>query len=457
MASLGKFVLACCVLLATQVVAEHRTAVLVGKDAEQLQVVADGLEQMGFYCRQVATPQGQRSVKNLLEGFARTTPTHGTALVYFQGDVSESTSNGTSSIHLLPSEARGRGGFAVELLCEALVTRGGSTRNLVIIDAPKLQEPPQQLPDGCLVTFAKTNDWLPQVNASKDLLALLQQAGNTRMTLSEGGKLTGRGTPRAASPDTFVQGKRAGDEWFNHRGMVFCWCPAGRYVAGSPKDEPRRHPDEAQRQVVINSGFWISKYELTRTQNLRDRNGNAPPKSIARHKLDPLTMVNLDDAKNMTRRQFTADERKSGRLPADWEYNLPVETQWEYAARAGTQTAYSFGDAPQQLPAYGNFADRTFYETGDVYANYAHRVWVDGVARLAQVGSYQPNAWGLHDMHGNVAEWCLSTAVRGGSWVNTATDCRAAYRHHYSSRNEQNYIGYRIVIQKVPPSEPRSK
>ena len=127
------------------------------------------------------------------------------------------------------------------------------------------------------------------------------------------------------------------------------------------------------------------------------------------------------------------------------------------AARAGTQTAYSFGDDPQQLPAYGNFADRTFYETGDVYANYAHRVWVDGVARLAQVGSYQPNAWGLHDMHGNVAEWCLSTAVRGGSWVNTATDCRAAYRHHYSSRNEQNYIGYRIVIQKVPPSEQRSK
>jgi len=55
-----------------------------------------------------------------------------------------------------------------------------------------------------------------------------------------------------------------------------------------------------------------------------------------------------------------------------------------YGGRAGTQTAYSFGDDPQQLPAYGNLADRTFYETGDVYANYAHRVWVDGVARLAR-------------------------------------------------------------------------
>lgn len=449
--------LICFTVVATRAHAEHRSAILVGDKSDNLQAVAAGLERLGFYCRQVPTPKGERSVKNLLEGFASTTPTRGTAVVYFQGEVIRSTYNGTPSINLLPVEARGRGGFAVIALCDALTSRGGSSRNLVIIDAPNAPELTQQLPDGCLVAITTTADWLPKIDESTDLIELLKQAGATRSSLSMGSTLTGRGSLRVSLPDEFVEGRQAGDEWFNRRGIVFCWCPPGRYLAGSPVDEPGRYPDEKQREVDIENGFWISKYELTKTQNLRDRNGNAPLKSIASHKLHPLTMVNHDDAKSMTARQFSAEERKAGRLPADWEYNLPVEEQWEYAARAGTQSAYSFGDDARELPEHGNFADKAFYDTGDVYSNYAHRTLNDGAVRLARVGSYKPNAWGLHDMHGNVADWCLNTAVRGGSWVNTATDCRIAFRHTYSSRNEQNFIGYRIVIQKRSKTARKSK
>jgi formylglycine-generating enzyme required for sulfatase activity len=195
---------------------------------------------------------------------------------------------------------------------------------------------------------------------------------------------------------------------------------------------------------VIEDGFWIGKYELTLSQNLRSH----PRSTIATHKNHPLTMINHDDARSMTTRTLSENERKAGRLPKDWEYSLPSEDQWEYAARAGTQTRFYFGNDLRQLPRHANFGDKSYYDSKVVYSNAAHRSLDDGNVRLAIVGSYQSNPWGLYDVYGNVAEWCINNAIRGGSWVSVAENCRSSYRDSFSSRNEQNFIGYRLVIQR---------
>src|SRR5213079_3360694 len=93
-------------------------------------------------------------------------------------------------------------------------------------------------------------------------------------------------------------------------------------------------------------------------------------------------------------RKLTEKGRASGELPGEWEFRLPAEAQWEYACRAGTKTATSFGDALSSTQA--NFAGKP-YNGAEVGPS---------LGRAAKVGSYPANAWGLHDLHGNVYEWC---------------------------------------------------
>src|SRR5262249_25692610 len=107
----------------------------------------------------------------------------------------------------------------------------------------------------------------------------------------------------------------------------------------------------------------------------------------------PAEWVCWDEATDYCRR-LTERERQAGRLSKGWEYTLPTEAQWEYACRAGTETRVSCGDDEAQLGDYAWFSNNA----SQVNENYAHRV-----------GQKEPNAWGLHDMHGNVIEFCRDT------------------------------------------------
>jgi formylglycine-generating enzyme required for sulfatase activity len=200
--------------------------------------------------------------------------------------------------------------------------------------------------------------------------------------------------------------------------MKLCWCPPGAFRMGSPKDEPGRIDDEGGENgpvsVTITRGFWMGKFELTQTQwqsvmgsTIREQSlKNNQQSFLAGEGPDhPMAFVDHNEAREFCRR-FTEAERQAGRLPAGWEYRLPTEAEWEYACRAGTTTRYSFGDDESRLVGYA---------------------WFDGNSEHSShpVGQKDPNRWGLHDMHGNVWEWCSDWYVgelMGG------TDPRGPYR-----------------------------
>ena len=191
----------------------------------------------------------------------------------------------------------------------------------------------------------------------------------------------------------------------------------------------------------------------------RDYNGNPISPDLNR----PVEQVSWNDATSYCA-QLTAHEQAAGRLPSGWVYRLPTESEWEYACRAGTTMAFNFGSAIHGGMA--NFWDYYEYDasTGETYVSSPAVPWLP---RTATVGSYQPNAWGLYDMHGNVYQWCRdwygsyptgnvtdpqgpnsssSHVFRGGGWYGHGWYCRSANRGTYYPARSLNDIGFRVVL-----------
>lgn len=218
--------------------------------------------------------------------------------------------------------------------------------------------------------------------------------------------------------------------------------PSGSFEMGSPLTEIGRYENESLHDVVMN-GFKMSKYEVTFEQYDAFCDATGRKKSNdegwGRGKR-PVINITWDDAKAF----------------ADWMgCRLPTESEWEYACRAGSTTIFNIGDSLPTTDANydGNFP---YYNTpkGTFHS------------KSMPVGSYPANKWGLHDMHGNVWEWCSDwfgeypaaelknpkgprngeyRIIRGGSWFYKGNDCRSAMRFSSSPIYSSNYIGIRLV------------
>jgi formylglycine-generating enzyme required for sulfatase activity len=234
-------------------------------------------------------------------------------------------------------------------------------------------------------------------------------------------------------------------------GPLMMLIPAGRFLLGSPPDEPERSTDEGpQHEVHIAKPFAMGVYAVTFDEYDRfcestDRQ-KAGDNAWGRGNR-PVIKVSWNDAQ-----AYCAWlSHQTGRA-----YRLPSEAEWEYACRAGTTTPFHFG--PRITTEQANF-DGNYTYNGSAKGEYREKT--------TPVGAFPPNAFGLHDMHGNVWEWCqdawhdsydgsptdgsawecgegVPRVLRGGSWGYDPRRCRAAVRVSFVPGLRNGFIGFRV-------------
>ena len=204
-------------------------------------------------------------------------------------------------------------------------------------------------------------------------------------------------------------------------------------------------------QTTLSKPIFIGLFEMTQKQWELVTGGNPSQSGYTGDKkpVDTVSYRSIRGSSNGVQWPSSSAVDSSsflGRLRArtGLDFDLPTEAQWEYACRAGTTTAYSYGDS-----ANGNF------------------MWyADNSSSTHEVGTKQPNPWGLYDMHGNVQEWCLDwyasslsggtdpkgsssgsgRVLRGGSWHNYANYCTSSSRNYNASLAESNVYGFRLAL-----------
>lgn len=228
---------------------------------------------------------------------------------------------------------------------------------------------------------------------------------------------------------------------------------------GSPKTERGRRPDEAQVEVRLSRGFWMGKFEVTQAEwraTASDSSERALSREFGLGDDLPVYWISFLQAERFCE-TLTAQAHAQGELPRDWAFRLPTEAQWEYACRAGSITATAFGDAvrPNQI-------------------HFGHEASDDPQRGAVRVGSLPANSWGIHEMHGNVWEWCrdwyherlpggtdpdlydtpgvrngdgtFSRVRRGGAWIEEDWTCRSAARLRYEPHRSSDHIGFRVAV-----------
>ena len=248
--------------------------------------------------------------------------------------------------------------------------------------------------------------------------------------------------------------------------------PAGEFVMGVSGGEVDEGPPA---RVAIPRDFWMSACEITNEQFLRfdpshdsglfmkrSQDVNGPGMAMNNPK-QPAVRVSWRQAVAFA--GWLSDR-------SDMPCSLPTEAQWEYACRAGTSTDLHYGLAGDDFSRHGNLADdaisRLYTVTGGVIVLQeiaADTRFDDGAVATADVAGYQPNPWGLFDMHGNAAEWTLSTyrpypyrdddsgalgsdgrkVVRGGSFHDRPKRCRSAFRLSYPEWQRVHNVGFRVI------------
>ena len=232
--------------------------------------------------------------------------------------------------------------------------------------------------------------------------------------------------------------------------------PAGEFLMGSPEDEENRREHEGpQHRAVILVPFALGKCAVTFDEFdhfVRENGyGHKPDDKDWGRGRRPAIDLSWRDAVAYCR--WLSEE-------TGHDYRLPTEAEWEYACRAGTTTPFHFGETIS--------TDQANYDGGFIYGNgqkgkFRHQTM--------EVGQFPANAFGLHEMHGNVWEWCADRyendayekyidvypdmvgdmkscrgrVLRGGSWFNGPEDLRSASRDWDFSGNVDNGLGFRIA------------
>ncbi|MBL7040057.1 MAG: DUF1080 domain-containing protein [Pirellulaceae bacterium] len=229
----------------------------------------------------------------------------------------------------------------------------------------------------------------------------------------------------------------------NSIGMRFVLIPPGEFLMGSPDDEENRYDDEYQHRVRVTKPFYLGVYEVTQDE-YQTVMGTNPSNFSSGSSCYPVECVSWEEAVEFCRRLSSLP----GEATATRAYRLPTEAEWEYACRAGTTTTYHLGDDLD-------------HEDANVDQGLS-------LGRTTTAGSYQSNAFGLYDMHGNVWEWCQDWHLyyyyrespikdpqgpsqgslrvrRGGSWDVSPALSRSAVRFGRSPSDREPSQGFRIA------------
>jgi len=251
-------------------------------------------------------------------------------------------------------------------------------------------------------------------------------------------------------------------------GLVMVQVQPGTFeMAATRVEPPVAGAETAPLSVTLSRGFWLGKVEVTQREWRVIMGDN--PSDFTGEQL-PMDNVSWNDAMNFCRK-LNERERAAGRLPKGYTYTLPTEAQWEYACRAGeTETAaVSLDDMAWHARNSGSWSA----PSGPLSRTNRHE-W-----RMTThpVGQKQANAWGLYDMLGNVAEWCLdghSTylgssvvnpsapsvgdyhVLRGGSWWTDPQNCTASHRAKAPSARHHSALGFRLALVPLRDAAPET-
>jgi formylglycine-generating enzyme required for sulfatase activity len=240
--------------------------------------------------------------------------------------------------------------------------------------------------------------------------------------------------------------------------------PAGSFLMGSPGNEPERSEDEGPQHEVTLGSFFMAQTPITQVQwrvvagwQKLERDLKPDPSKF-KGANRPVEQVSWLDALEFCRRL----SQRTGQ-----RYGLPSEAQWEYACRAGSATSFHFGAT--LTPELAN------YNGNHVYGNGPKGTYRE---QTIEVASFPSNGWGLHDLHGNVWEWCADhwhdsynfapgddqpwlipaaaddelRLLRGGSWLDFPGYCRSAYRDLNQPDGADYGVGFRVVCLPQGPS-----
>jgi acetyl esterase len=255
-----------------------------------------------------------------------------------------------------------------------------------------------------------------------------------------------QGKPTIKVPDAKdAKPKDPPKDFTNSLGMKFVWIPPGTFMMGSPKEEKERDANEVQHKVTLTRGFYMGVYTVTQEQWQAVMGNN--PSEFKGEKNLPVETVSWDDCQ-----EFIKKLREKDKKP----YRLPSEAEWEYACRAGTKTPFHFGQTISTDQA--NYQGIFTYGDGKKGVNRQ---------KTTPVNSFPANSWGLHDMHGNVFQWCQDwfgdypqndvidpegpkkadfRVQRGGSWGLSPVHGRSASRGGSKPGDRGDGFGFRVCF-----------